>query len=189
MWRAHGLARDDWDFADQAFAMRALVGGFFALATGTEDPPAGRRAVFEAGVRALLYPPDQAGDLRDELLPTQIEEATRRLLGAEDRTPDRPGLSPAVGANADLRVEQGDEGAEVAVLAGVLEGGDDAAMPMGTDGAAPIAVETSPGRGGEPAAGIGVRPTCRRSRCACPAPSRADARRSHSADAARPRSW
>jgi AcrR family transcriptional regulator len=88
VWRTHGLARDDWAFADQAFAMRALVSGFFALVAGGESID-DRQAVFEASVRALLYPPDQAG------ADVQAAAAAAHRLLNERRTFVRGLLPPA----------------------------------------------------------------------------------------------
>jgi AcrR family transcriptional regulator len=91
VWRTHGLARDDWASADQAYALRALLGGFFALATGDQraEPVDDPRAVFEASVRALLDPPDRAV--------ADVEAAAAAALGllTERRDVVRGLLSPA----------------------------------------------------------------------------------------------
>lgn len=60
VWRANALARDDWPLDEQAYALRALMAGFFQLATGhhvltevaAEDP----QRVQAAAVTALLGP-------------------------------------------------------------------------------------------------------------------------------------
>ncbi|WP_440099466.1 TetR/AcrR family transcriptional regulator [Streptosporangium sp. H16] len=82
VWRAHGLARDDWTFAHQTYAMRALVGGFFALMTGADaEALDDRREVFEASVRALLYPPGRTGaDVPDVADVPAAAAAALRLL-------------------------------------------------------------------------------------------------------------
>ncbi|WP_326835262.1 helix-turn-helix domain-containing protein [Amycolatopsis rhabdoformis] len=59
LWREHGMARRDWALDHQAYALRALLAGFFTLVTGTStEPIADLKPVFEATVRALLDPPD-----------------------------------------------------------------------------------------------------------------------------------
>ncbi|MEU8632574.1 helix-turn-helix domain-containing protein [Amycolatopsis sp. NPDC048633] len=61
LWREHGLARRDWAFDEQAYALRAVLAGFFTLETGNStELIAGRKSVFEATVKALLDPPVQA---------------------------------------------------------------------------------------------------------------------------------
>ncbi|MFI5610168.1 TetR/AcrR family transcriptional regulator [Amycolatopsis sp. NPDC051903] len=91
VWRAHGLARADWAFADQAYALRAFFAGFFSLATGERaEPVADSRAVFEASVRALLDPP---GEVRADVpaaaaealdLLTRRQGSVRALLSPVD---------------------------------------------------------------------------------------------------------
>lgn len=61
VWREHGLARTDWTQKDQAYALRALIVGFFTLAdrpnaflpnTAVEDPG----AVLVQAITSLLGP-------------------------------------------------------------------------------------------------------------------------------------
>lgn len=63
LWREHGMARTDWDIADQTFAVQALISGvllsLLADPVSTDD----RLRVFGAAVTALLGPqrPNQKG--------------------------------------------------------------------------------------------------------------------------------
>lgn len=79
IWRRHDLARDDWDVADQAFALQALLAGFLTAAPSLKgrlpvDDPA---RVFAASITALLGP--------ERATPEQVklaaEEGIRSLEG------------------------------------------------------------------------------------------------------------
>ncbi|SPL94303.1 unnamed protein product [[Actinomadura] parvosata subsp. kistnae] len=100
LWRTHGLARDHGASEDQGPAMEALIGGFFvmeALIGGIFALAAGagaesfdhHRAVFGAGLRALIEPPDQAG------AEVEAAAAAAHRLPAERRAFVRGLLPPA----------------------------------------------------------------------------------------------
>jgi AcrR family transcriptional regulator len=76
IWRRHGLARNDWDAADQTFALHALITGTAMSLIGptpgpvtTDDP----MAVLSAAVTALLGP--------ERASQKQIRSATTEITG------------------------------------------------------------------------------------------------------------
>ena len=57
LWRSDGLARTDWDIADQTFALHALITGVALSLIGTSlEPPDDRLRVLGTAVTALLGP-------------------------------------------------------------------------------------------------------------------------------------
>ncbi|MDX6237604.1 MAG: hypothetical protein QOG10_2419 [Kribbellaceae bacterium] len=87
LWRRYGLARTDWDLDDQAFALEAIVGGFFALESGLLPKPEGAvddsAAVLAATTRALIEPDnptDEVGPAATEALASLAE--TRSIVVA-----------------------------------------------------------------------------------------------------------
>ncbi|TDD46243.1 TetR/AcrR family transcriptional regulator [Kribbella antibiotica] len=83
VWRRHNLARTDWEFDEQAYALQALLLGFLAtaverraLAIIAVDEPA---RVIAAAVTALLGPEDPGpGDIRATADAALADLATRR---------------------------------------------------------------------------------------------------------------
>lgn len=69
VWREHRLARSDWPLGEQAYALQALMAGFFTTGTDLDDP--GR--VIAAAVTALLGP--------EEARPADIRVALEKGLG------------------------------------------------------------------------------------------------------------
>jgi AcrR family transcriptional regulator len=65
--RRYGLARIDWDLGDQAFALEAMIAGFFALESGLLPKPEGASddsaAVLAATTRALIEPDNPTDDV------------------------------------------------------------------------------------------------------------------------------
>lgn len=75
VWRRHGLARTDWDLADQAFALHGLITGIaLSLVSGAGDPlpTADPLQVLSTAVTALLGT-ESAGD--DDLTTAATELA------------------------------------------------------------------------------------------------------------------
>jgi AcrR family transcriptional regulator len=73
--RRHDLARTDWNLADQAFALEAIIAGFFAVESGLLPKPEGAvddsAAVLAATTRALIEPDnptDEVGPAATEAL-------------------------------------------------------------------------------------------------------------------------
>ena len=61
VWREHRLARTDWPLDEQAYALQALMAGFFATGTDLDDPG----KVIAAAVTALLGPEEaRPADIR-----------------------------------------------------------------------------------------------------------------------------
>jgi AcrR family transcriptional regulator len=85
--RRNNLARTDWDLGDQAFALEAIIAGFFALESGMLPKPEGAvedsAAVLAATTRALIEPDnptDEVGPAATEALVSLAE--TRSIVVA-----------------------------------------------------------------------------------------------------------
>lgn len=74
VWRTHGLARTDWDTADQAFALHGLVTGIAMSLVGpapAPGPAGSPLTVLSAAVTALLGP-EQADEAQLRSTATEI---------------------------------------------------------------------------------------------------------------------
>ncbi|HEY0617226.1 MAG TPA: TetR/AcrR family transcriptional regulator [Kribbella sp.] len=85
--RRYGLARTDWDLGEQAFALEAIIAGFFALESGVLPKPESTvddsAVVLAATTRALIEPDnptDEVGPAAAEALVSLAE--TRSIVVA-----------------------------------------------------------------------------------------------------------
>ena len=93
IWRRNGMARNDWELADQAFALHALIAGFAMSLIGpapaqmTADDPLG---VLSSSVTALLGP-ERASQKQIRSAATDVIEFLRAGEAAALRVIDTAG--------------------------------------------------------------------------------------------------
>lgn len=90
IWRAHGLARDDWPLPDQAFALQALLTGFLLCPAPNDLDPT---AVLPAAVTALLGPERAT----EEQVRSAADAGTRVIAGEQAAARALVGLPAATG--------------------------------------------------------------------------------------------
>jgi AcrR family transcriptional regulator len=92
IWRRHGLARNDWDIADQAFALHALITGVAMALIGPASGPLPADEpmnVLSAAVTTLLGP-ERASNKQIRATATEVVDFLRDGRAAALRVIERP---------------------------------------------------------------------------------------------------
>ena len=92
IWRRHGLARNDWNIADQAFALRALITGVAMALIGPASGPLPADEpmdVLSAAVTAVLGP-ERANNKQIRATATEVVGFLREGRAAALRMIERP---------------------------------------------------------------------------------------------------